>query len=91
VPPAAKTPGLDPAIAAEVRVAQAWFWDGYYVRRGIDLQHRFGSDVSTVTDLDVLGILFDPTLVAHKSIGEVKSGTSFVATWPSRSCRGRVR
>lgn len=76
MPPAATTPGLDAGTLAEVRVAQAWFWDGYYVRRGIDLQHRFGADVSTVTDLDVLGYFFDASLSHHKRIGEVKTGTS---------------
>lgn len=76
MPPAAKTPGIDAGTQAEVRVAQAWFWDGCYVRRGVDLQHRFGADVSLVTDLDVLCIAFDDSLVAHKYIGEVKTGTS---------------
>ncbi|GAB3488322.1 DNA-binding response regulator [Flexivirga lutea] len=76
MPRAATTPGLDAGVLAEIRVAQAWFWDGYYVRRGVDLQHRFGSEVSTVTDLDVLGYTFDPSLTCHKQIGEVKTGTS---------------
>lgn len=74
MPPATTTPGLDAGIRAEVRVAQTWFWDGYYVRRGIDLQHRFGSEVSTVTDLDVLGYAFDPSCAFRKQIGEVKTG-----------------
>lgn len=73
---AATTPGLEAGTRAEVRVAQAWFWDGYYVRRGIDLQHRFGGEVSTVTDLDVLGFAFDASLGGHKRIGEVKTGTN---------------
>lgn len=76
MPPAATTPGLDSGTRAEVRVAQTWFWDGYYVRRGINLQHRFGADVSTVTDLDVLGYSFDASLSHHKRIGEVKTGTA---------------
>jgi hypothetical protein len=76
VPPAATTRGLEDGIRAEVRVAQAWFWDGYYVRRGIDLQHRFGSEVSLVTDLDVLGFSFESSLKHHKYIGEVKTGRS---------------
>jgi hypothetical protein len=59
-----------------VRVAQAWFWDGFYVRRGVDLQHRFGSEVMTVTDLDILGYAFDTSLGYRKRIGEVKSGMS---------------
>jgi len=57
VPRGAMTPGLDPGAQLELRVAQAWFWDGYYVRRGVDLQHRFGTDVSTVTDLDIVAFL----------------------------------
>jgi len=76
VPRAATTPGLDAGTKAEVRVAQAWFWDGIYVRRGVDLQHRFGPDVSTVTDLDVLGYTPDSKSGFRKSIGEVKTGRS---------------
>lgn len=76
MPRAATTPGPDPGTLAEIRVAQAWFWDGFYVRRGVDLQHRFGSEVSTVTDLDVLGFAFSPDLTHQKQIGEVKTGTS---------------
>ena len=74
--PDATTRGLDAGTRAEVRVAQAWFWDGYFVRRGVDLQHRFGPDVSTITDLDVIGYSFDGALVHHKLIGEVKTGTA---------------
>jgi hypothetical protein len=74
VPRDATTRGLDPGERAEVRVAQAWFWDGYYVRRGVDLQHRFGSEVATVTDLDLIGYAFDQSCGFRKQIGEVKSG-----------------
>ncbi|MET8763087.1 hypothetical protein [Lentzea sp. NPDC004782] len=70
------TPGLEPGDRAEVRVAQAWFWDGYYVRRGVDLQHRYGRDALSVTDLDLLGYLISPALTAQKYIGEVKTGKS---------------
>ncbi|MFF2677664.1 DNA-binding response regulator [Arthrobacter koreensis] len=70
------TPGLDAGTKAEVRVAQAWFWDGYYVRRGVDLQHRFSNEATTVTDLDVLGVTLDAALKGHKHIGEVKTGKS---------------
>ncbi len=76
MPQDAKTLGLDAGTIAEIRVAQAWFWDGYYVRRGIDLQHKFGADVTTVTDLDILGYSFDQSLKPHKRIGEVKTGRS---------------
>lgn len=71
-----KTPGLSSGERTEVRVAEAWFWDGYYVRRGIDLQHRFKNEVSTVTDLDLLGFALDASLTCHKHIGEVKTGNS---------------
>lgn len=76
MPQDATTHGLEPGTVAEVRVARAWFWDGYYVRRGVDLQHRFGADVSTVTDLDVLGYSFDEALHHRKLVGEVKTGRS---------------
>lgn len=74
MPRAVTTRGLDVGEIAEVRVSQAWFWDGYYVRRGVDLQHRFGGEVSTVTDLDVLGYAFDASCLYRKQIGEVKTG-----------------
>jgi hypothetical protein len=76
VPRAETTHGLEDGTRVEVRVAQAWFWDGYYVRRGIDLQHRFGADVAPVTDLDVLGFSLESSLKQHKYIGEVKTGRS---------------
>ncbi|WP_143447422.1 DNA-binding response regulator [Kineosporia sp. R_H_3] len=76
MPRAETTRGLEPGILAEARVAQAWFWDGYFARRGIDLQHRFGAEATTLTDLDVIGISFDPSLTARREIGEVKTGTS---------------
>jgi hypothetical protein len=40
------------------------------------LQHKFGPEVSTVTDLDVLGYSFESSLKHHKLIGEVKTGTA---------------
>lgn len=76
MPRDATTHGLEAGAVAEVRVAQAWFWDGYYVRRGVDLEHKFGGDISTVTDLDLLAFSFDSALLTRKYIGEVKSGTS---------------
>lgn len=76
MPRDAKTPGLDAGERAEVRVAEAWFWEGDYVRRGVDLQHRFKDEISSVTDLDVLGFTFDASLACHKHIGEVKTGNS---------------
>ena len=76
MPRDATTPGVDTGTQMEVRVAQAWYWDGFYVRRGIDLQHRFNTDVSTVTDLDILGYTLGPDLTTHTFIGEVKSGRS---------------
>lgn len=74
MPRDATTHGLDAGAVAEVRVAQAWFWDGYFVRRGVDLQHKFGDDISTVTDLDLLAYSFDSALLTRIYIGEVKSG-----------------
>jgi len=82
VPRAETTPGFDAGTLAEIRVAQAWFWDGFYVRRGVDIQHHFSSEVSTITDLDVLGYAFSPALTHHKQIGEVKTGTSKSAPRP---------
>lgn len=70
--PAAPGPGE----ALEARVAQVWFWEGAFVRRGIDLQQHFHPDPLLVTDLDLLAIEIDPTLGLHRTIGEAKSGTS---------------
>ncbi len=59
----------------EARVAQLWFWEGYYSRRGIDLRHHYHPEPLVVTDLDLLAFDFSPTLRRSKTIGEVKSGT----------------
>ena len=65
-----------PGEALEARVAQVWFWEGAFVRRGIDLQQHFHPDPLLVTDLDLLAIEIDPTLGFRRTIGEAKSGTS---------------
>jgi hypothetical protein len=76
------TPGLDAGDKAEVRVAQVWFWDGYYVRRGVDLQKHFSREALSVTDLDLLGYSISPALTWRKQIGEVKSGKSSATPRP---------
>jgi hypothetical protein len=51
VPHDVTTRGLDAGAKDEVRVPKVWLWDGYNVRRGVDLHHKFGSDVSSVIEL----------------------------------------
>lgn len=77
-----KPPAPDPGEVLEARVAQVWFWEGAFVRRGIDLQQHFHPDPLLVTDLDLLAIEIDPTLGFHRTIGEAKSGTSKSAPKP---------
>lgn len=66
----------------EARVAQLWFWEGYFARRGIDLRHHYHPEPLVVTDLDLLAYEFSPTLHRAKIIGEVKSGTGKSAPKP---------
>jgi hypothetical protein len=80
VSPAAKSGRrvpLAPALGdlAEARVAQAWFWDGYYSRRAVSLQRHYYPEPIQVTDLDLLAIDLDPMLRPRRFIGEIKTGT----------------
>jgi hypothetical protein len=66
---------VDPGEALEARVAQLWFWEGYFARRAVNLQRHYDPEPLQVTDLDLLAYDFDPHLVRSKLIGEVKGGT----------------
>ena len=57
----------------EARVAQLWFWEGFFARSGIDLQRYYHPEPLQVTDLDLLAYDFSPTLTRTKIIGEVKT------------------
>ncbi len=72
----------DAGEVLEARVAQVWFWEGAFARRGIDLQRHFHPDPLVVTDLDLLAIEIDTTLGFRKTVGEAKSGTSKNAPKP---------
>lgn len=60
---------------AEARVAQLWFWEGFYSRSGIDLRRHYQPEPLQVTDLDLLAFEFSPVLQRRKYIGETKTGT----------------
>lgn len=66
----------------EARVCQLWFWEGFFVRRGVDLQRYYRPEPLQVTDLDLLAFEFGPTLQRRKYIGEAKSGTGRNAPAP---------
>lgn len=72
--PPAKTSQLTSGDELEARVAQVWFWEGYYSRYGIDLTNHYGAELVQVTDLDLLATAFGPSLEVRKTIGESKSG-----------------
>lgn len=86
VPRATKTlstnSGLPPGDELEARIAQLWFWEGFFVRRGINLQRYYHPQPLQVTDLDLLAFEFGPTLQRRKYIGEAKSGTGKSAPAP---------
>lgn len=84
MPPAktASSKALTKGDAMEARVAQLWFWEGYYSRRGIDLRQHFSAEPLVVTDLDLLAFDFSPTLERSKIIGEVKTGAGRNAPKP---------
>jgi hypothetical protein len=77
-----KAPAADSGKALEARVAQVWFWEGAFARRGVDLQRHFHPDPLLVTDLDLLAIEIDTTLQLRRTIGEAKTGTSKTAPKP---------
>jgi hypothetical protein len=66
----------------EARLAQVWFWEGYYSRLGVDLQGQYGAELIQVTDLDLLATSFGPQLETSRIIGEAKSGTGKSAPKP---------
>ncbi len=66
----------------EARVAQVWFWEGAFARRGIDLKRHFASEPFLVTDVDLLAIDIDSTLTLRRTIGEAKAGTGSRASRP---------
>lgn len=77
-----KAAAVNPGKALEARVAQVWFWEGAFARRGIDLQRHFHPDPLLVTDLDLLAIEIDTTLRFRRTIGESKTGVSKSAAKP---------
>lgn len=66
----------------EARVAQLWFWEGHFARRGVDLRRYYYPEPLVVTDLDLLAYTFSPMLQRFKTIGEVKTGTGKSAAKP---------
>lgn len=75
--PPAKTGSSKPLSKGdqlEARVAQLWFWEGHFARRGIDLRRHYYPEPLVVTDLDLVAYEFSPMLRRSKTIGEVKSG-----------------
>lgn len=65
----------------EARVAQVWFWEGSFARRGVNLQHYFMEPLD-VTDLDLLAVEVSGALTFRRTIGEAKSGTGKNAPKP---------
>src|SRR5690348_16443834 len=72
----------DAGEVLEARVAQLWFWEGFYSRSGVDLTRHFHPEPLQVTDLDLLAFDLNPQLFPRKYIGEVKSGTGKNAPKP---------
>ncbi|MEU7343117.1 hypothetical protein ABZ778_04170 [Streptomyces bacillaris] len=70
-----------PGELLEARVAQLWFWEGFYSRYGVNLE-RYYQEPLLVTDLDLFAFDFTPHLAQIKHIGEVKSGTGKSAEKP---------
>lgn len=77
-----RRPAISAGDAIEARVAQLWFWEGFYSRNGVDLTRQFHPEPLQVTDLDLLAFDFNPHLARSKYIGEVKTGTGRNAPRP---------
>lgn len=73
---------VDPGDELEARVAQVWFWEGFFARRAVNLQRHYDPEPLQVTDIDLLAYDFDPRLTRRKLIGEVKGGTGRSAPKP---------
>jgi len=73
---------IDPGDELEARVAQLWFWEGFFARRAVNLQRHYDPEPLQVTDLDLFAYDFDPRLTRRKLIGEVKGGTGRSAPKP---------
>lgn len=58
--------------AYELRLARLLYFEGSFVRRAIDLNMRFGEDL-TVTDLDILALHFSGDFGVSLTIGESKT------------------
>jgi hypothetical protein len=72
---------LSPGDELEAKVAQLWFWEGFYSRRGVNLERHYQEPL-TITDVDLFAFDFSPQLALTKYIGEVKSGTGKSAAKP---------
>lgn len=66
----------------ELRVANLWYWEGYFVRRGVSLRYYDAGEARDVTDLDLLAIQLSGALQRSIWIGESKSGTGRSAAAP---------
>lgn len=86
MPRATKTPSASfhPSLGdqLEARLCQVWFWEGFFARRGINLQRYYHPEPLQVTDLDLFAVEFGPTLLRRRYIGEAKSGTGKSAPAP---------
>lgn len=76
------TPAINAGDDAEIRVAQVWFWDGLFARRGVNLERHYQAETVQVTDLDLLAIELGPTLEPRRFIGESKTGMGKSAPKP---------
>jgi hypothetical protein len=85
----ANTPTLTKGDLWELRVARLLFAEGWFVRRSVNLTGHFGANF-TATDIDIFGISFDPSLRAHRTIGECKTSESKSGPQPAdRAIWGR--
>lgn len=70
-----REPVLTAGDRLELRVANLWFWEGYFVRRGVSLKYYDAGEARDVTDLDLLAMQLSGALQQSMWIGESKSGT----------------
>ncbi|PFG15491.1 hypothetical protein ATK74_0009 [Propionicimonas paludicola] len=71
-----------PAPSLRCGSPECAFWQGSYVRAGVDLQRHYYPDPLLITDLDLLAYSFTPQMKSVKLIGEAKSGTGKSAPKP---------
>lgn len=79
---ASQAAALTPGDLLEIRLANIWFAEGAFSRRGVALRYADAGETKDITDVDLYAIRLDGALRSDLTIGEAKSGTGKSAPKP---------